>query len=594
MQINTFMKAILIFTVLLFTLHGNNCSAQTGWIWGVGQTQSDPLGYTEALASSIDKDGNIFTAVTTTCDSAHFGSFVVRNTGHQPKLVVTKVDTAGHVLWVFGTKKALASPSGMVCDTAGNTYVYGIFRGDSIDVGGTILHSSFSFFTDFLIKLSPTGSVIWTKTVAGTNYGSGPSIPISGPRMGIDKAGYLYLHGYFSVTTPIVIGTTTMLSRGYSDGYLAKYDQSGNVIWATSYGAASGTEIAVNIAVSSKGNIYGSGYFTSDTLIIAGDTLYDPYLTSIGTKAILNYLVKFDSSGRPVWGQAFDKRVHLSAVALDAIENLYTVGRIDSSIILGTDTLISAGDRDVLTMKFDSSGLLKWARSAGGTGSDYGNSIAVDSCRNVWINGAFGGRTGYTINFSGHTLVAPGGVHSDAMFLVEYDHLGNFVNSTTLDCGGDDYCGILMDSRGNIGLAGDMTWPMIVAHDTLYFDTTTTTSETFFNARYNYRLESCVFHDSVTHIDSSYLHVKQPANNPNAVTIYPNPATYEFTISSNGTFTEGTVASVYDMTGRLIASYLLSGTSVTISLHNFLAGLYPCKIANGNSMYTVRKLVVIK
>jgi hypothetical protein len=55
-------------------------------------------------------------------------------------------------------------------------------------------------------------------------------------------------------------------------------------------------------------------------------------------------------------------------------------------------TLISAGDRDVFVVKYDSNGLLQWAKraGAGGTSTDQGLGLAVDGSAGIYAIGYFG------------------------------------------------------------------------------------------------------------------------------------------------------------------------------------------------------------
>ena len=55
----------------------------------------------------------------------------------------------------------------------------------------------------------------------------------------------------------------------------------------------------------------------------------------------------------------------------------------------GVSNLTSAGDNDVFVSKLDASGNFLWARSMGGTGSDYGYDIAVDASGIVYTTGWF-------------------------------------------------------------------------------------------------------------------------------------------------------------------------------------------------------------
>ena len=66
---------------------------------------------------------------------------------------------------------------------------------------------------------------------------------------------------------------------------------------------------------------------------------------------------------------------------------LNVTGFFDGSATFGAGetnatTLTSAGDADIFVAKYDASGDLVWATRAGGTGTDVGNSIALDGAGN--------------------------------------------------------------------------------------------------------------------------------------------------------------------------------------------------------------------
>ena len=73
---------------------------------------------------------------------------------------------------------------------------------------------------------------------------------------------------------------------------------------------------------------------------------------------------QYDVAGRP---------------AADAAGNVYATGSYDSPATFGGSslTLPHAGQLDVLVAKYDSLGRLRWARSAGGSGNDYGTAVAT-------------------------------------------------------------------------------------------------------------------------------------------------------------------------------------------------------------------------
>ncbi|MBQ9658775.1 MAG: hypothetical protein IJV31_08430, partial [Clostridia bacterium] len=70
--------------------------------------------------------------------------------------------------------------------------------------------------------------------------------------------------GYFYGT--IQVGDITLTSKGSTDGILIKYDNTGEVEWATSYGGTSYDYIQ-SVAETSDGGIIAGGYFVGTTQV---------------------------------------------------------------------------------------------------------------------------------------------------------------------------------------------------------------------------------------------------------------------------------------------------------------------------------------
>ena len=92
-------------------------------------------------------------------------------------------------------------------------------------------------------------------------------------------------------------------------------------------------------------------------------------------------------------------------ISTDASGNVYITGYFKSpTITFGTTTLTNnstANDADIFVVKYDSAGTVIWAKSAGGTGNDFGNGISATGDGNVYITGQFASPT---ITFGTTTL----------------------------------------------------------------------------------------------------------------------------------------------------------------------------------------------
>ena len=77
--------------------------------------------------------------------------------------------------------------------------------------------------------------------------------------------------------------------------------------------------------------------------------------------------------------------VDVNHPAFDAAGNSYLAGSFTGSVTIGGMAYNSAGSDDIVVVKLDQDGGVVWARTAGGTASDYVNAMALDGDGNVYL-----------------------------------------------------------------------------------------------------------------------------------------------------------------------------------------------------------------
>lgn len=278
----------------------------------------------------------------------------------------------------------------------------------------------------------------------------------------VDAAGNVYVCGAIKNSVDFDPDTSTAIltdlgSNG--DIFVAKYDNSGNYIWAFNIGVA-GHDNATDIEVDDAGNVYVTGYYEWDVDFDPGpDT---SMLYSISWRDI--FVAKYNTDGDHLWsfslapGGNVDR---LAGITLDQNANVivtgYFQGLADFDPGPGIEQLTWAGSGDIFLAKYDNDGNYIWANSIGGPEFDWGKDVATDNNGNIYLTGQFQN----TINLNGgssSTLTANGG--SDVL-IAKYDGNGNYVwshgfgsASTTSDDYDESGSSIATDGMNNVYVAG--------------------------------------------------------------------------------------------------------------------------------------------
>jgi len=144
-------------------------------------------------------------------------------------------------------------------------------------------------------------------------------------------------------------------------------------------------------------------------------------------------VIKQDPAGAVLWQRRFGTtgQIGVEGVAVDSSDNVY---------ILGFTEQQGAGSADFALAKYNSAGTLQWQRNLGGTSSDLGYGVAVDSSDNVYITGNESSTDG-----------------SSDIFLAKYNSAGTIQWQRGLGgaSGSNNSFAIAIDSSNNAYLAGN-------------------------------------------------------------------------------------------------------------------------------------------
>src|SRR6185436_12217052 len=299
----------------------------------------------------------------------------------------------------------------------------------------------------------------WAKSAGGTD-------PDNANSNCTDASGNVFVTGMYK-SSSITFGTTTLTNAGDYDIFIVKYDSYGNVLWAKGIGGSTDDK-AFDITSDPNGNVIVTGVFTSSSITFGTTTL-----TNAGAANM--FVVKYDNSGNVIWAKSVvgNNFAHVIgwSVCADAGSNVFVAGSFrNGAITFGTITLLTYGGTyydDLYILKYDSSGNLLWANSAGGTGGDLPNSVCVDASGNIIAAGFF--QSSFMIIGADTLNNATGGTGYADIFIVKYDAAGNLLSAKREGGNNDDYAtGISTDANGNAYATGYFeSDTIIIGTDTL-------------------------------------------------------------------------------------------------------------------------------
>jgi len=442
----------LILTVVLGIINNAGFS-QPPCNWAVNPNGlSDDWGYSIA----VDGTGNSYVTGYFQGTVTFNASAPIQVTSNGGKdIFLAKYDPSGSNLWAIGIGSTGDDIGYGVAVGATGVYITGEFQGAADfdpGAGSTILTpvGGGSDIDIFFAKYNFSGSLVWAKNIGSTNNDHGYGIAT-------DASGNCYITGSYGGGTADFdpgTGTANLTTNGVNfDIYFAKYDASGNYIWAKSIGGLGG-DIGHAITVDAAGNVFITGEY-------AGTADFDPgsgttNLTPVGNMDI--FFAKYTSTGAFTWAKSIGSIGGDIgyAIAVDASGNVYIAGMFngvaDFNPGAGTLNLTSTGSCDAFFGKYTSAGALVWAKNIGGATTDEAHGIAVDASGNVYVNGFFWGTADFDPGAGTINMTAVGNYDG---FFAKYSSAGSYVWAADIGSTSFDYVsGIALDASDNIYITG--------------------------------------------------------------------------------------------------------------------------------------------
>ena len=274
---------------------------------------------------AVDTSGNAYIAgATSSPNFPTLNPFQVRNGGGQTDVFVTKVSSAGAVVYsTYVGGIGVDQAYGIALDQLRNAYVTGYSTSANFPLVNAF-QPGFVLSTDdaFLFKLNAAGNALEYSTLLG---GSGSDNAVD---VAVDDEGGAYITGYTSSPDFPLVRPYQAFPSGDFDAFITRFSPDGKSLVFSTYFGGFDTDSGTSIAVDNAGNVFVAGYTVSFDLPVVNATQ-----NFIGGNRDA-FVTKWIPDGTTIVYATYMGGLDNDAavgMALDALGNAYVAGLVGST-----------------------------------------------------------------------------------------------------------------------------------------------------------------------------------------------------------------------------------------------------------------------
>jgi hypothetical protein len=501
----------------------------------------------------------------------------------------------------------------------GNVFCAGAYGVNCTVVAGADTLNGNGNDNSYLALLSQDGNLLQVTNLTATGNYLTPanSVYFSG-RPVVDDSGYLYCT--LNIAGPVMVDSININGNMFGASLLSKWNSADRCLWVKQF--ANLTNPAFY-----NGNLYALGSYYYDSVTIDSFTLYNnytnkntAYLTKLDeqgnckwvkqatggntqflnikagnnrvyicaqTDSCFNYdtvhlcgqngntgvLLQTDTNGNVQWRSVIYSAgaAYMVAVSADSAGNCLVLGRFDTTIYIGGDTLNKGSNdpKDFFIAKYDSAGNILWISQMYFSGEAVINSFYTDKMGYSYLTGAFGG----TATFGGRNIVPDNG---SGLFVARFSPNGSFIGLVIAF--GADAFDITGDSAGNAYVTGAIG-----------------ASATFGSINLAGNVNNDFFIAKLSPITDSTDNINSLAPCNNTLQIFANPNAGIFTLTVPQCIMHATTGNltVYDYQGNVIKNETvnLSASKIEVDLGVVTRGVYNVLLTANGMQFSGRVVV---
>lgn len=291
--------------------------------------------------------------------------FVLGDYDRTRELVIDPI--LGYVTYLGGT--GLETIEGVETDSSGNVYVTGRTGSAAFPTSVGAYDTSLGGSTDAFVTKFDAAGVLQYSTYFG---GSGNEWAYN---LTVDGSGQVYVVGQTASSDFSIVNGADSSFGGSTDGFLVKLNAAGSaILYSTYYGGANADYLGA-VHLGSGSTVYVAGATTAAT--------WDGYVSAIDTA--------LSGASSLLWSQTYAAAgtEKLYDMDVDSTGDIWVIGETSTAGLAFGNAYDSThnGGADVFLVRMSASGAVEYVSYYGGTGDDYGNSIAVAADDTLYLTG---------------------------------------------------------------------------------------------------------------------------------------------------------------------------------------------------------------
>jgi hypothetical protein len=554
-------------------------SQAPAWQWA----KTDGISMGRSNATCMDGSGNVYITGSFQGPSFTLGTITLTCNVNALAFFIAKYDPSGNILWARGAGgKDYDYGTAIASDASGNVFVTGYFRSPTMVFGTTTLTNAGNWTDDFfIVKYDASGNTLWSKRAGGLNneYGWGISV---------DNNGNAFVTGQFD-SPGVSFGSTTLTLinpnnlNNANNMFVAKYDAQGNALWCRNAESTRG----VSVSADASGNAFVAGvqqYTTTFGSTVLSDK--DVYIAKYDASGNVLWAKNIESQlyYLPVSNSSYFN----VDICAEVGGGVFITGTFRDSTMIGSTMLTSAGKHDGFLAKYDGAGNVLWATRFGGSLTDYGQSVSTDMGGSVFVTGGFAslslamGNTTLANEGSVYVYTPPAGpsvnTYTSDVFVSKYDPWGNAVWAKTAGSGSiDDVTGIYSNPGGELVITGNFFDSSMV-----FFGSPSLTIAPL-NPSYSH-IFIAKLQDNATGIAGHTIETE--------VTVFPNPFSEQVTLRTETHLQNASLTLNNSLGQMIKQINNISGTEVVLLRERLPAGVYFLRLVQEGIIIAAKKIIV--